>query len=288
MSTFSPRSSFVTMRTAGAPGADAGADGVDVGVVGPDGDLGAVAGLAGGGLDLDDAAADLGDLELEQALDEAGVGAADDDLRALGGLADLDDVRLEAGAVLVALVGDLLGLGQEGLDLAEVEQRVAVVGLLDDAGDDVALSAGVLLVLLVALGLPDALAHHLLGGLGGDAAEGGLVLLDLELLAHGLAVLVELLGPDVVLAGVGIDVDPAVLPGTGHALVGRLEGVGERLEQRLDRDAPELRDLLHRVEHVGVVGSHEVVAFFVFCGFVGVFLGVGPHSKMVLAFSMSS
>jgi hypothetical protein len=55
-----------------------------------------VAGLASAGLDLDDAIGDLGNLELEQALDEAGVGTADDDLRALGGLADLDDVRLEA------------------------------------------------------------------------------------------------------------------------------------------------------------------------------------------------
>ena len=62
---------------AGAPGADAGADRVDVGVVRPDGDLRAVAGLAGAGLDLDDAVGDLGHLELEEALDEAGVGAAD-------------------------------------------------------------------------------------------------------------------------------------------------------------------------------------------------------------------
>ena len=99
------------------------------------------------------------------------MGAADDDLGALGRLAHLDDVGLEPGAVLVALVGDLLGLGQQGLDLAEVEQGVAVVALLDDAGDDVALAAGVLLVLEVALGLADALEDDLLGRLGGDAAE---------------------------------------------------------------------------------------------------------------------
>ncbi len=54
------------MAHAGASGADAGADGVDVVVVGPDGDLGAVAGLAGAGLQLDDAVGDLEDLELEQ------------------------------------------------------------------------------------------------------------------------------------------------------------------------------------------------------------------------------
>ena len=71
MSIFSPRSSLTTMRTAGAAGADAGADRVDVVVVRPDRDLRAVAGLAGAGLDLDDAVGDLGHLELEQPLDEA-------------------------------------------------------------------------------------------------------------------------------------------------------------------------------------------------------------------------
>ena len=127
--------------------------------------------LAGAGLDLDDAVGDLGHLELEQPLDEAGVGAADDDLRALGGLADLDDVGLDAVARLGALVRHLLGLRQQRLDPTEVEQRVAAVGLLDDAGDDVALAVGVLLELALALGLADALAHHLAEGLGGDAAE---------------------------------------------------------------------------------------------------------------------
>ena len=130
-----------------------------------------MAGLAGAGLDLDDAVGDLGHLELEQPLDEPRVGAAHHDLRALRGLADLDDVRLHPRAGLGPLVGHLLGLGQQRLDPAEVEQRVAAVVLLDDAGDDVALAAGVLLVLLLALDLADALRHHLLGRLGGDAAE---------------------------------------------------------------------------------------------------------------------
>ena len=92
--------------------------------------------------------------------------------------------------MLVALVGDLLGLGQERLDLAEVEQRVAVVALLDDAGDDVALAPGVLLVLEVALGFADPLQDDLLRGLGGDAAE---VVGRVVPLADDVAVLVELL-----------------------------------------------------------------------------------------------
>ena len=128
-------------------------------------------GLAGDRLELDDVVDDLGDLELEQPLHEPGVRAGDDDLRTLGGLAHLDDVGLEPAAVVVVLVLDLLGLRQQRLDLPEVEQRVAGVGLLDDAGDDVAFAAGVLLVLHLALGLADALEDHLLGGLRGDATE---------------------------------------------------------------------------------------------------------------------
>src|SRR5699024_6083598 len=62
----------------------AGADGVDVGVVRPDSDLRAVARLAGARLQLDDAVGDLGHLELEQPLDQARMGAADDDLGPLG------------------------------------------------------------------------------------------------------------------------------------------------------------------------------------------------------------
>ena len=97
--------------------------------------------LARDGLELDDAVDDLRDLELEQPLHQAGVRARHDDLRALGGLAHLDDVGLEPAAVVVVLVLHLLGLREQGLDLAEVEQGVAGVGLLDDPGDDVALAA---------------------------------------------------------------------------------------------------------------------------------------------------
>src|ERR1700730_12963763 len=156
------------------------------------------------------------------------MGAADDDLRTLGGLADLDDVGLEASVVLVALEGHLFGLRQERLDVAEAEERVAVVALLDHAGDDVALAAGVLLVLLVALGLADALQDDLLGGLRGDAAEvvGGVVPF-----AGDVAVLVEFLAVDADVAGVGVDRDHGLLGRGRDALVGGDEGVGERVEQ---------------------------------------------------------
>ena len=314
MSIFSPRSSLTTMRTRAPRAPDAGADRVDVGVVGPHGDLGAVPGLAGAGLDLDDAVGDLGHLELEEALDEARMGAAHDDLRALGGLADLDDVGLDPAAGLGTLVGDLLGLGQQRLDPTEVEQGVARVGLLDDAGDDVTLAAGVLLVLHLPLDLTDALDHDLLGGLGGDATEvvGG----DVELGADRLAVLVELLGHDPDLDGVGIDGDPRVLVGAGHPLVGRLQRVGERAEERVDRDALVGGERLQRLHHLGVVMTaldfflmvdRRVGAWSAACGRATFGLGApgldwfglaprlgagpgfgGPHSKTVRALSMSS
>ena len=173
MSTFSPRSSLTTMRTREPRAPTHAPTGSTLLSFDDDRDLRAVAGLAGDRLELDDPVDDLGHLELEEPLHETGVRARHDDLRALGGLAHLDDVGLEPAAVVVVLVLHLLGLRQQRLDPAEVEQRVAGVGLLDDAGDDVALAAGVLLVLHLALGLTDALEDHLLGGLRGDAPEVG-------------------------------------------------------------------------------------------------------------------
>ena len=74
--------------------------------------------------------------------------------------------------MVVALVPDLLGARQQRLDaLAQLDQRVAVVGLLDDPGDQLADPVLVLLEHHLPLGLADPLQDHLLGGLGGDPAE---------------------------------------------------------------------------------------------------------------------
>src|SRR5205807_9506642 len=97
-------------------------------------------------LDLYDALGDLRLIQLEELAQRPGVRARDDDLRALRGLAHLDDVRLQPLAVAVRLRRDLLRLRQQRLDLAEVEERVPVRVLLDDPGDDVALAPGELLV----------------------------------------------------------------------------------------------------------------------------------------------
>src|SRR4029450_480439 len=133
--------------------ADAGALGVDRRVVGAHRDLGPVAGLARHVGDLDDALADLGDLDLEQAPDEVGVGARGDDPQPPGGAGDVDDVHLDAVVVLGVLARHLLGVRQLGLAPAEVDRHVTRVALLHDPGDHVADAALVLAVGEVALGL---------------------------------------------------------------------------------------------------------------------------------------
>src|SRR5581483_7507978 len=152
--------------------ADARADRVDALRVRLDGDLRAVARLACDAADLDEAVGDLGHLELEQRLDQLRVAARQDDLRPLRAGAHLADDRLDARPLLVALAVDLLGAGEQRLDLAEVDEDVpAVAGLLDDAGDDLADAVDVLLVHHLALRLADPLQDDLLRGLRGDAAE---------------------------------------------------------------------------------------------------------------------
>ena len=181
--------------------------------------------------------------------------------------------------MLVALVGHLLRLRQEGLDLAEVEQRVAVVALLDDAGDDVTLAARVLLVLAVALGLADALGDDLAGGLGGDAAE---VVGRVVPLARDVALLVQLLAVDADLTRVGVDGDDRLLRGLGQALVGGDEGVRERVEQRVDRDPLLGCDLLECLEEVEIhAHAVSVTSLSALCRVVPLFLraSFGPSGR---------
>ncbi len=191
---------------------------------------------------------------------------------ALGG--DVGDHGLDAHAVVVALVPHLLRARQQRLDaLAQLNQRVAVVGLLDDPGDQLADAVLVLVVHHLALGLADALQYDLLGRLGGDPAEvvgGDVARLDLvlvggqhlgvELGVLGLAklarlgvdllllllgdllkeLLLELSGQDQLehpeVSGVAVQVDAGVLGRAGRLLVGGEERVLERRHQGLGVD----------------------------------------------------
>ena len=264
MSMRSPRSSLHDHAHARAARPDAGADGVDPVGVRDDRDLAAEAGLASDVLDLDQAVGDLGDLELEETPHQVVGAPREDHLRALGRVLHLDDDRLDASTVLVALGVDLLALGQQRFDAAQVDEGVALVALLHDAGDDVADAIDVLVVHEVALGLADALQDDLLGRLGGDAAEvvgRHFVALDLGLVdrrqvdadlvalfvAHLEGLDVDVLGKDELedadIAGLGVDLDLGCLDGVGGLAVGGVQRVFERAQERLGADALLLLDL---------------------------------------------
>ena len=128
-------------------------------------------GLARRRLDAHDLLVDLGDLHLEQLLEQALVRARQDDLRAARGLVDVDDVGDDAVAGAVRLARHLLAHRQHGLGAAQVDDDVAALEPADDAGDELALAVLVLVEDVLALGLAHALQDDLLGGLRGDAAE---------------------------------------------------------------------------------------------------------------------
>ena len=170
---------------AGAALADCGPDRIQARLARRDGDLGAAAGLARDRLDLDRSGVDLRHFQLEQTAQEALVGPADVDLRALGAAPDLEHVSLDVLADAVVLERRLLRGGEDGLGLADVEDDRPRLHSRDRAGDQLAFAAGVLVEDDVPLGLVEALQHDLLGGLGVDPAEGFLVeLLGLDEIAR--------------------------------------------------------------------------------------------------------
>ncbi len=250
--------------------------------------------LTSRGFDFDRTRGDLWYFELEQALDETGMAAAHHDLRSLGGFADFDDVRLQPGTMLIALIGDLLGLGQQRLHLAQVEERVPVVGLLHNSGDNVAFPTGVLHIFEVALHFPDALQNDLLGGLGRDPPK---VFRSVIPLADDVAVFVQFLTVDADFSRLRINGDHRFLGGVRSALVCRYQRIRQGVEKRLDRNPLIAGDLTERIEELEVRLAHGVVTCFLFSVVFVVVLaapdlpppegGVGPHAKTVRARSMS-
>ena len=143
--------------------------------------------------------------------------------------------------MLVALAGHLLGARQQRLDLAEVDEAVAVVGLLDDARDHVADAVLVLVEHHLALRLADPLEDHLLGGLCGDAAEVGRRHVDHVDVGLGQPVPVEL--------GLGL-LDRYLLAVLvrgrgGRRLLTLLRRLGQVQEALLDQDLVRDADLEH-------------------------------------------
>src|SRR5918999_388130 len=109
--------------------------------------------------------------------------------------------------MLVALMRDLLWRWHQRLGLAEVEDRVAMVMLLHDPGDDVTFAPGVFAEGQIALGLAQPLKNDLFGRLCRDAPEvcgGVLPLLEYGHL-FGFFVDLDVLRKDRHLAGLRID-----------------------------------------------------------------------------------
>ncbi len=99
------------------------------------------------------------------------MGARQENLRAALLAAHVVDIGANAVAIFVGLARNQFVAADDRLAAAEIDDDVAVFDALDRAVDDLADAVLVFVVLAVALGLAHLLHDHLLGRLGGDAAE---------------------------------------------------------------------------------------------------------------------
>jgi hypothetical protein len=97
--------------------------------------------------------------------------ARQEDLRAARLLAHVEDIGAHAVVHAQRLAGDRLVAADHAFGALQVDGDVAVVDPLDHTRHDLADAVLEFLVLPLALALAHALGDHLLGGLGGDAAE---------------------------------------------------------------------------------------------------------------------
>ena len=254
--------------------ADAGADRVDRAVVADDADLGAAARIAGGGLDLDDAVVDLGHFLREQLLHEVGMGAAEEDLRPTGFAGDAQDERADTVADADHFARDLCVAADDALGAAKVDDDMAELDALDDAGDDLARAVLEFLILALALGVADLLEDDLLGGLGGDAAEfdrrqriddevadrGVLLELLRALQVDLLEIILDLFdhfddAPQAKVAGDRVELGADVVLGAVAGAGGALDRVLHRLDDDALVDQLLARDRIGDGEQLGLVGG---------------------------------
>ena len=130
-------------------------------------------------------------------------------------------------------MGNPLGGRHQCLGVTQVKDDVAPVDLLHYPGDQVALPSSVGSIDLLPLGYSQPLGDHLLGGLGGDPSEiPGLVLP----FSDHRALFIKDLRIDLDVPGFGINGDTRLFRGAGGALVGRDQGVGQRVQDCVHRD----------------------------------------------------
>ena len=152
---------------------DTRADRIDLAVHAGHRDLGAHAGFPGNTFELHRAVGDLAHFQLEQFADEIRMTARKNDLRTVFPVLHRDDVGPETVAHTIVLGHHPLARGHHGLELAEVENHVALDEAAHRAADDVA--GAVFKFLVNPLFLDPANTRHdgIARHAGSDAAESG-------------------------------------------------------------------------------------------------------------------
>ena len=200
------------------------------------------------------------------------MGAAEEDLRALGFSRDLVEIRADTVAGVEVLARDAVIAADDAFGLAEIDDDVAVFDALNRAVDDLADAILEVIVLAVTFGFADLARDDLLGGLGGDAAEfeGGQLfpefVADFGVRIHFLGVFQVQLrdgvldgfddgldAPEAGLARVRIDLGADVM----FEAVARAGGFLDRLLHRLKHDA--LVDVLLSRDRVGDLQDFQLV-----------------------------
>ena len=156
---------------AAAAHADTGTDRIDGRIVRSNGNLGAAAGIAGHGLQLDDAIVDFRHLLSEQLGHELRMGARKENLRPALFAAHIVDIGANTVVLLKAFARQQLVAAHDRLGMAQIDGDIAVFDALDLAVDDIADPVLELLVLALAFGIAHLLHDHLLGRLRRHAAE---------------------------------------------------------------------------------------------------------------------
>ena len=151
--------------------ADAGADRIDARIVRLHRDLGARTRVARSRLDFEQSVLEFRHFEFEQLDQELRRDARQNDLRPAAGAIDFPQIGAHAIAGTQVFLRDHLVARQQRLDAARLDDRVAALHALDDAGDQVLFARQKIAQDLLALGIADFLQDDLLRGLRADAAE---------------------------------------------------------------------------------------------------------------------
>jgi hypothetical protein len=124
--------------------------------------------------------------------------------------------------------------GQHGFDVSDVDlDHLRVAALLDDARDDLTLTALEGAEQRLVLDIAQPLVDDLPGGLGGDAAEAGGGVVEF---ADRVVVVVELHGEDAHLTGGLVEFGAGVGPGPFGLLVGEEERLFDEFDEGFQRN----------------------------------------------------